>query len=100
MERSEPDPKQGSIEMHNGATLFWETNAAGGRSYWSDEVGGGVQVWDTALVSFASLCEAISMELALQATERRLGEQGARAYVREQLDSLGPSFTPDEVAGE
>lgn len=74
----EPDPKQGSVEMRNGATLFWETNAAGGRTYWSDEVGGGVQVWDTSLVCFGSLCEAISMEFALLAAEHRAQEKATR----------------------
>jgi hypothetical protein len=31
--------------------LYVEDNGAGGHRYWSDEIGGGVVVWDTSLVS-------------------------------------------------
>ncbi len=34
-----------------GNTLFVEDNEVGGKRYWSDEIGGGVLVWDTCLVS-------------------------------------------------
>lgn len=34
-----------------GNTLLVEDNEVGGRRYWSDEIGGGVMVWDTSLVS-------------------------------------------------
>lgn len=34
-----------------GNTLFVEDNGVGGKRYWSDEIGGGVLVWDTNLVS-------------------------------------------------
>lgn len=89
--QTELDPREGSVEMHNGARLYWKTNEAGGRTYYSDEIGGGVMVWDTCLVDFGTLCEAISCELALQAVARRMDHAEARAYVREQFDSLcGP----------
>lgn len=72
--RAAPAPR-GSILMHSGNTLFWETNAAGGRTYSSDEIGGGVEVWDTCLVGYDTLCEAMALEMALMASERRAAER-------------------------
>lgn len=62
---------KGAVDMHNGASLFWEANKAGGRTYSSDEIGGGVEVWDTCLVSFHTLCEAMAIECAMMAAESR-----------------------------
>jgi hypothetical protein len=73
--------REGSMEMPNGTTLFWETNAAGGRNYWTDEIGAGVSIWDTALVSHSSLCFAIAMEDALLRQERRLEQNLGKAGV-------------------
>lgn len=41
----EPTPTSGHVEMPSGTHLWWAPNAAGGRTY---EIGGGVNVWDTA----------------------------------------------------
>ena len=51
-----------SVELPNGCMLFVENNAAGGRTYWSDEIGGGVVVWDTCLVASSTLLAAITEE--------------------------------------
>lgn len=64
--------------MHNGCSLFWQTNEAGGRTYHSNEIPCGVFVWDTCLVDMGTLCEAISMEFALLGVERRATEKRAR----------------------
>lgn len=53
------------IVLPNGCTLYVEDNAAGGRTYWSDEVGGGVLVWDTALVDQSTLLAAMVEEARL-----------------------------------
>ncbi len=45
-----------------GHTLFVEDNGVGGKRYWSDEIGGGVLVWDTCLVSVEMLKLAIKAE--------------------------------------
>lgn len=45
-----------------GYTLFREPNAAGGHTYTSDEIGGGVLVWDTVLVGESTLLEAMRWE--------------------------------------
>ena len=44
------------------AMLYWRDNEVGGRTYFSDEVGDGLWVWDTSLVSEASLKEAMRLE--------------------------------------
>ena len=45
-----------------GNFLYVEDNEVGGRRYWSDEIGGGVLVWDTALVSKEMMEFALSFE--------------------------------------
>ena len=45
-----------------GNWLLVEDNEVGGHRYWSDEVGGGVVVWDTSLVSPEMLSLAIEEE--------------------------------------
>lgn len=46
-----------------GNTLFVEDNPVGGHTYWSDEIGGGTMVWDTALVSAEMVLLALAAEL-------------------------------------
>ena len=57
-------------EDSRGNTLFVEKNKAGGNTYWSDEIGGGVIVWDTCLVSPEML------KLALEAESIPFNNQG------------------------
>lgn len=45
-----------------GNNLFVVENEAGGNTYWSDEIGGGVMVWDTCLVSAEMLRLALAAE--------------------------------------
>ena len=69
-------PKNGYISLPNGCALYWSTDDSigGCRTYISDEVGGGVGVWDTALVDQSSLLAAIVQEETL----RRLEYEHAR----------------------
>ena len=48
--------------LPNGCTLYREPNEVGGHRYWSDEVGGGVFLWDTSIVDSSSLLAAIVEE--------------------------------------
>jgi hypothetical protein len=48
--------------LPNGCTLYKERNGVGGHRYWSDEVGGGVMIWDTCLVDPTTLLTAIVEE--------------------------------------
>lgn len=57
--------------LPNSCTLYWEANAAGGRTYYSDEIGGGVFVWDTALVDRGTLLAALAQEEKLMRQEAR-----------------------------
>lgn len=47
------------IPLPNGCTLYASRNAVGGTTYLSDEIGGGVAVWDTALVCQSTLLAAM-----------------------------------------
>lgn len=49
-------------ELPNGFTLYREPNGVGGYRYWSDEVGGGVVVWDTSLVEQSTILAAMTEE--------------------------------------
>jgi len=57
------------IDLPNGCSLYWKDNKVGGRTYFSDEVGGGVMVWDTALVDMSTLLAAMTQEMKLQKEE-------------------------------
>lgn len=49
-------------DLPNGCHLFRKPNEAGGHTYYSDEVGGGVMVWDTCLIDEGTLLTAIVEE--------------------------------------
>lgn len=55
--------------LPNGCMLFVQDNGVGGRTYTSDEIGGGVMVWDTALVDASSLLAAMTEESRICARE-------------------------------
>ncbi len=65
------NPETDWVTMPNGHGLFWKTNEAGGRTYYSDEVGGGVIVMDTALQDPSTILFALSMEQELVRVEKR-----------------------------
>lgn len=48
-----------------GNTIWREPNGVGGHRYWSDAIGGGVCIWDTALVSVEELELAMRVEAAM-----------------------------------
>jgi len=50
------------MALPNGGMLYWKPDGAGGTLYTTDEVGGGSVVWDTSLVSEATLLAAINIE--------------------------------------
>lgn len=58
--------KTGTLTLPNGCTLYWEPNEVGGYSFSSDEIGGGVHVWDTALVDSSTLYAAMMVAAALE----------------------------------
>ncbi len=56
-------PKMEEVTQDSrGHTLFVIDNKVGGKRYWSDEIGGGVLVWDTSLVSTEMLQLALKQE--------------------------------------
>lgn len=63
MPRKPKKPKMVEVcALPNGCTLYRKPNEAGGYTYWSDEIGGGVIVWDTCLVDQSTLFCALSEE--------------------------------------
>lgn len=70
MSFSNINPDKGSVELANGCTLYWETNQVGGRTYFTDEIGGGAVVWDTSIISGNTLLCALSIEKSLETIER------------------------------
>jgi len=58
-------PRTGRINLPNGCSLYYHDNKVGGRIYYSDEIGGGVPVWDTCLVDESTLLAAMTQEHAL-----------------------------------
>ena len=62
--------REGSMPLPNGCTLYWKPNEAGGRTYISDEIGGGVVIWDTCLGDMSTLQAAINIELMFDREEK------------------------------
>ncbi len=66
----EVPPDEGDVRLPNGYTLYWKMDeAVGCREYYSDEVGGGVGVWNTALVDDTTLLAAIVKEAEFRKRE-------------------------------
>lgn len=73
--------------LPNACTLYREPNGVGGHRYWSDEVGGGVMLWDTCLVAPETLMAAMVEEarrerlvkLAAEYEDRTKEEEERRA---------------------
>lgn len=76
-------------ELPNTCTLYREPNEVGGFRYWSDEVGGGVCVWDTCLVGEDTLLAAIVEEKRRATAERHAAEQAARLAPKSRVGRKG-----------
>jgi hypothetical protein len=65
---------QGRLEdkPNYSLSLFRQPNDVGGYTYWSDEIGGGVHVWDTCLVDDRTLRAAIVVEERFGLSEQPL----------------------------
>lgn len=72
-------PVAGEIPLPNGCTLFWQLDrSVNCRVYCSDEIGGGVEVWNTALVDQSTLLAAIVHEERLCKLEYERAQRAAR----------------------
>ena len=58
----EPEKAVAISTLPNGCTLYRKLNEAGGYTYYSDEIGGEVVVWDTCLVNESTLISALAEE--------------------------------------
>jgi len=69
--------------LPNGCTLYVKPNEVGGHTYYSDEIGGGVVVWDTCCVCESTLLAAMvaehtrkRKEYELKLKHQRIGRKG------------------------
>jgi hypothetical protein len=78
---------------HDGRVrIYAEENEVGGRRYWSDAIGGGIVIWDTALVSPEELVTCLGIE-----ERSRTQEEAAlgKAKSRELRSRNGAGPEPD-----
>lgn len=73
-------------QMPSGYTLFWKPDEVGGRDYFSDEIGGGVHVWNTSLVDARTLEFALQNERELYLLEK----------VKEEIVKIGIAWSSNE----
>lgn len=69
---------QGFVDLPNSCTLYWKNNEVGGRTYYSDEIGPSMIVWDTTLTDQATLLAAMTQEATLLRLERYWEEKRAK----------------------
>lgn len=84
---------EGQRELPNGCTLFWKTGDMG-REYFSDEIGGGVSVWHTSLVSDSTLLAALTQEQTCRHSEyQKAMEDNKEVYMNasEKQNIVAPS---------
>lgn len=74
-----PNDARTCCELPNGCRLYVRDNDAGGRTYYSDEVGGGVFVWDTCLVADSTLLAAMTEEHRAMMLEYHAKQKGTNA---------------------
>jgi hypothetical protein len=79
--------KEGLVKVCNdsrGNQLWVEDNEVGGRRYWSDDIGGGVCIYDTSLASREMLLLALKHEHRSQLDLRiqPMVEDGTQADLR------------------
>lgn len=84
-EAGAPAPAQGPLtevgETSRGYKLYRAPNPVGGNTYWSDEIGGGVVVWDTCLVGEETLRLALSVETGVPAPDGWIPWEGGECPV-------------------
>lgn len=87
-----------------GYSLFRDPNTVGGHRWWSDEIGGGVIVWDTSLVSPETLRAVLDIEWQAQeeARTRERTEGGAGGAAKGEnapTTILEPAIAAEETEG-
>ena len=70
--QQQPEPPLVEVATTSrGYTLYRRANGAGGHSYLSDSIGGGVVIYDTCLASPEELMLALQIEAEYQAGVRK-----------------------------
>jgi hypothetical protein len=55
--------------LPNGCTLYMRPNGVGGRTYYTDEIGGGAIAWDTSIIDSSTLICALNYESGMTIRE-------------------------------
>jgi len=71
-------PTETVLELPNGVAIYRQQSRAGGYLYYTDEIDGGVLVWDTSLVSECALVTVLHLE-AVRRMEERVEQQAGTA---------------------
>lgn len=66
------------IELPGGHRMYVSKNEAGGRTYVSDSIGGGVIVWDTCIGYTGELFAALAHEAKIEYLEKMLCQRTTR----------------------
>lgn len=89
--------------LPNGAHLYRKPNRVGGYTYYSDEIGGGVEVWDTSLVAESTLLTAMACEhhrSYLEDMVKKRGWKPKSGVETEQMAATGGPFVSPELMKE
>lgn len=82
--------------LPNGCNLFRKPNGAGGHTYYSDEIGDSVMVWDTCLVAESTLLAVLTCEHHRKYIQFMIdkGWKPTPEMEIERLAATGGSFIP------
>ncbi len=96
------DKKEDLGCLPNGCHLYRKLNSVGGYTYFSDEVGDGLMVWDTSLMDESTLLTAIVCEHHRKYFERMKngGWEPSPAMILEQMAATGGSFILPDVQSD
>lgn len=85
--------------LPNGCHLFRRANEVGGFTYYSDEIGGGVVVWDTCLVNESTLLTAITCEYHRKYLEHHInrGWKPPKDMKPERMAAIDGQFVPPNI---
>ncbi len=86
--KEEPKDKdiRGYKDLDNGCRLYWKTSPYhGGRVYYSDEIGGGVVIFDTGVVDIKTLLVAIEQEHLFREEETQSKWEKTKTSIKDTI---------------
>jgi hypothetical protein len=62
-------PEENQLLLPTGVSIFWDIGEVGERRYWTDEVGGGAMIWNTAFADVTTMSACLAQELSFRRGE-------------------------------